>query len=193
MISRTSPVAHAQVAVRTSTDHMLGPESAPITLIEYGNYQCAECGRAESKVRRLLATYRQQLRLVFRHLPIVQLYPHAELAAEAAEAAAAQGKFWAMHRQLFSWPHRFRLTDLIKNAQVIGLDMTRFHAEMADRIHIQKVHEHRRVAELNDLHTTPTFILNGKQLDVSQGINMLEEAVHALRSTHATKSLERQT
>jgi len=111
----------------------------------------------------------------------MELHPHAELAAEAAEAAAAQGKFWEMHHLLFSAPHHLALPDLTKHAQAISLDMTRFHAEMADHIYTQRVQEHRRAAELSDVRTTPTFILNGKLIDISPGFDKLEEAFHALQ------------
>jgi len=113
------------------------------------------------------------------------LHLHSELAAEAAEAASAQGKFWAMHRLLFGAPNHLRLADLTKHAQSIDLDMTRFHAEMADRIYTQRVQEHRRAAKLSDLHTTPAFILNGKLIDTSSGLDKLEAAVHALKRPHA--------
>ena len=177
----------------SSADHILGYEDAPYTLLEYGDYECPACAQAEPMTRHLVESFGPQLRFVFRHLPLVELHPHAELAAEAAEAAAAQGKFWEMHRLLFGAPHHLTLPDFTKHAQAIGLDMTRFHAEMADRIYTQRVQEHRRAAELSNLHTTPTFILNGKLVDISPGFDKLEEAFHSLRSPYAAKSLERQT
>jgi len=90
-----------------------------------------------------------------------------------------------MHRLLFGAPNHLSLADLTKHAQSIGLDMTRFHAEMADRIYTQRVQEHRRAAKLSNLHTTPAFILNGKLIDTSSGFEKLEVAVHALKKQHA--------
>jgi protein-disulfide isomerase len=189
MSPQPPPVTDDHQAGLSAADHMMGLEDAPFTLLEYGDYECPYCAVAEPKVRRLVETFGPQLRFVFRHLPLVELHPHAELAAEAAEAAAAQGKFWAMHRLLFGAPNHLSLADLTKHAQTIGLDMTRFHAEMADRIYTQRVQEHRRSAVLRDVHTTPTFILHGKVIDISSGFDRLEEAVHALKSPHAAKSL----
>jgi len=185
-----SPVADVHQAGLSAADHMVGLKDAPITLLEYGDYECPHCAQAAPKVRHLVETVGPQLRFVFRHLPLVELHPHAELAAEAAEAAAAQGKFWVMHRLLFGAPHHLALADFTKHAQSIGLDMTRFHAEMADRIYTQRVQEHRRAAALSDVHTTPTFILNGKVVDISPGFNKLEDAVNALKKRHGAKYLQ---
>ncbi len=184
MHPQASPVTDAHETGLTAADHTLGHADAPFTLLEYGDYECPACARAEPQVRHLVEAFGPQLRFVFRHLPLVELHPHAELAAEAAEAAAAQGKFWAMHRLIFGAPHHLTLPDLTQHAESIGLDMTRFHAEMADRIYTQRVQEHRRAAALRDLHTTPAFILNGKLVDTSSGFDQLQQAVHALRSRH---------
>lgn len=180
-----TPAASVHPTGLTAADHALGDEDAPFTLLEYGDYECPASARAEPKVRHLLETFGPQLRFVFRHLPHLELHPHSELAAEAAEAAAAQGKFWEMHRLLFGAPNHLSLADLTKHAQTIGLDMTRFHAEMADRIYTQRVQEHRRAAKLSDLHTTPAFILNGKLIDTSSGLDKLEAAVRALKRSQA--------
>ena len=181
MKTHPSPVADIHEAGLSAADHAQGFDDAPITLVEYGDYECHACGQVEPKVRHLVETFGPQLRFVFRHLPLVELHPHAELAAEAAEAAAAQGQFWEMHRLLFGAQHHLTLADLTKHAETLGLDMTRFHAEMADRICTQRVQEHRRAAQLNDLHTTPTFILNGKRIETSAGFDKLEAAARALK------------
>ncbi len=186
----TSPVAQSHQAGLSAADHMMGLEDAPFTLLQYGDYECPHCAIAEPKVRHLVETFGPQLRFVYRHLPLMALHPHAELAAEAAEAAAAQGKFWAMHRLLYGAPNHLTLADLTKHAQAIGLDMTRFHAEMADHIYTQRVQEHRRAAALSDVHTTPTFILNDRVIDTSPGFDKLETAAHALRHPHAPEKLD---
>ncbi|MFT5933465.1 MAG: protein-disulfide isomerase [Hydrogenophaga sp.] len=185
MHPQPAPIAGVHPTGLTADDHALGDADARFTLLEYGDYQCTYSAEAEPKVRHLVDTFGPQLRFVFRHLPHLELHPHSELAAEAAEAAAAQGKFWEMHRLLFGAPNHLSLVDLTKNAQSIGLDMTRFHAEMADRIYTQRVQEHRRAAKLSNLHTTPAFILNGKLIDTSGGLEKLEAALHALKRPRA--------
>ena len=187
------PAAELHQAGLSAADHSQGYDDAPITLLEYGDYECPACGQAEPTVRHLVDTFGPQLRFVYRHLPQVELHPHAELAAEAAEAAAAQGKFWAMHRLLLGAQHHLAMADLTKHAQSIGLDMTRFHAEMADRIYTQRVQEHRRAAQLSNLRTTPSFILNGRLVNVSRGFGSLEAAAHAIRSPHPAIRVEQQT
>lgn len=163
----------------TAADHSLGLEDAPITLLEYGDYECPACAKAAPVVRQLVERFGPQLRFVFRHLPLVELHPYAELAAEATEAAAAQGKFWEMHHLLSDSPHHLSLPNLTQYAQTIGLDMSRFHAEMADHIYTQRVQEHRRAAALGGVHKTPTFILNGQRVDTSDGLDILELAIQA--------------
>ena len=178
-----TPAAEDPEVGLSTADHMLGLEDAPVSLLAYGDYECPVCAQAEPITRHLVQRFGPELRYVFRHLPLLEQHPHAELAAEAAEAAAAQGKFWEMHGLLFGAPNHLTLPDLTQHARTIGLDMTRFHAEMADRIYTQRVQEHRRSAELIGVHTTPAFILNDQWVDVSAGLEKLEEAVQALTST----------
>lgn len=178
-IPNPSSAAPDHQAGLSAADHSVGLEDAPITLLEYGDYECPHCAKAAPVVRQLVERFGPQLHFVFRHLPLLELHPHAELAAEAAEAAAAQGKFWEMHHLLFASPHHLSLPNLTQHAQAIGLDMTRFHAEMADHIYTQRVQEHRRAAALSDVHTIPTFFLNGKRVDTSDGLDMLEAAMQA--------------
>lgn len=186
MNTLTSSNIDVQVAGLTAADHSLGSADAPVTLLEYGDYECPACAQVEPLTRHLVDTLGENIRFVFRHFPLVEVHPNAELAAEAAEAAAAQGRFWEMHRLLFSTPHHLALADLTKHAEAIGLDMTRFHAEMADHIYTQRVQEHRRAGELTHLRATPAFLINGKVVDVSFGLDKLEEAVHALTGAVAT-------
>ena len=166
-------------AARAAADHMLGDAHASLTLLEYGDYECPACIKAEPLRQGLVETFGKRLRFVFRHYPLMQLHPHAELAAEAAEAAAAQGKFWEMHHLLFSQPLHLTLPALDAHAQSIGLDMIRFNGEMADRIYTQRVQEHRRAGDQSNLRATPAFFLNGRIVDVSFGLEKLEQAVHA--------------
>jgi protein-disulfide isomerase len=125
-----------------------------------------------------------RLRFVFRHFPWVELHPNAELAAEAAEAAAAQGQFWPMHDLLFAQAHHLGLPALAGYAQELGLDMTRFDAEMKDRVYTQRVQEHRRAGERSGLRATPAFFLDGVAIDAASGFEALEGAVHAALMGH---------
>jgi protein-disulfide isomerase len=165
-------------AALTAADHLLGDPRASLTLLEYGDYECPTCIQAEPLTRHLVEAFGKRMGFVFRHFPLLELHPHAELAAEAAEAAAAQGQFWAMHRLLFSQPHQLGLPALASHAQSIGLDMNRFNAEMADRIYTQRIQEHRRAGERSGVRATPAFFLNGIPVDVSFGFEKLEAAIH---------------
>jgi protein-disulfide isomerase len=162
-----------------AADHVLGDVHAKLTLLEYGDYECPVCIQAEPLTQHLVDTHRGRLCLVFRHYPLIEVHPNAELAAEAAEAAAAQGKFWPMHHMLFAQFDHLTPTALAGYAQSIGLDMNRFNAEMGDRIYTQRVQEHRRAGERSGVRATPAFFLNGQVVDVSFGFDKLEEAVHA--------------
>jgi protein-disulfide isomerase len=161
----------------SATDHRQGKPNAALWLLEYGDYECPFCIQAEPLTRHLVDTFGDRMAFVFRHFPQVEIHPHAELAAEAAEAAAAQGKFWPMHHALFKQTHHLGLPALAGYAESIGLDMLRFNAEMADRIYTQRVQEHRRAGTRIGLRATPTFLLNGAIVDVSFGLDHLEAAI----------------
>lgn len=161
------------------SDHVTGAAHAALTLTEYGDYECPSCGAAEPVTRHLMETFGDRLRFVFRHYPLLDVHPHAELAAEAAEAAAAQGKFWQMHHLLMSNQHHLTLPALAQYAEQLELDMNRFNAEMADRIYTQRVQEHRRAGDQLRLHASPSFFLNDTLVDVSFGLKRLESAVRA--------------
>ena len=142
-------------------DHALGSQTAPVTLLEYGNFECLHCGRAYpviKEIQRLLGDY---LYFVFRNFPTARTHPHAMRAAEAAEAAAAQGKFWEMHDELFT--HQQALDDnaLSRYARRISLDVTRFARDMADNTFLKQVEAEYQTA-LFDEHVTgtPTFYIN---------------------------------
>jgi protein-disulfide isomerase len=169
----------AAISALSGADHISGNPHAAVTLVEYGDYECQACMQAEPLTKHLVDTFGRRLRFVFRHYPLVEVHPHAQLAAEAAEAAAAQGQFWAMHHLLFAQTHHLKLPGLTVYAQAIGLDMHRFNGELADRIYTQRVQEHRHAAEQTGVQTTPAFFLNGAVVDVSFGLQHLEAAVVA--------------
>ncbi len=168
-----------QITGLLAADHIAGSAHAELLLLEYGDYECPSCVEAEPVTLHLIETFGKRMKFVFRHFPLVEVHPHAELAAEAAEAAAAQGKFWPMHHLLFTRLHNLKRGALDQFAQMIDLDLLRFRAEMADRIYTQRVHEHRRSGESIGLRGSPSFFLNGEVVDVSFGIEHLELAVRA--------------
>lgn len=176
----------------SGAEHALGDARASLTLLEYGDYENPACIQAEPMTQHLVEVFGEHLRFVFRHFPLVEVHPNAELAAEAAEAAAAQGQFWAMHHLLFSQQHHLNPAALVTYAQSIGLDMIRFNAEMADRIYKQRVQEHRSAGQLSGVRSAPSFFLNGTPVDVSFGFEKLDEAIRVALDTaehHATGRL----
>src|SRR6187551_3300877 len=122
-------------------DHIRGPADAPVTLVEYGDFECPYCGRAEPVLRELLADFGDELRFVFRNLPLSDVHPRAQLAAEAAEAAAAQGKFWEMHDALLDHQDELDPPALRAYAEELELDVDRFWDEVRRREHAPRVAE----------------------------------------------------
>jgi protein-disulfide isomerase len=176
-----SPQFHAaSLAVPLEpTDHVQGSEHARVTLIEYGDFECPSCKVAASTPKLLLERFPNQLRFVFRHFPLEEAHPHALLAAQVSEAAAAQGKFWPMHDSLFQHQASLKEKDLQRYAADLGLDMVRYKAEMDDRIYLQKVREHIAGARRSHIRATPTFFINGVVQDISFGMQALHDAVGA--------------
>jgi Na+/H+ antiporter NhaA len=144
-------------------DHLRGPAKAPVTLVEYGDYECPYCGRAEGAIRDLLGEFGDEIRYVFRHLPLNDVHPHAELAAEAAEAAGAQGRFWEMHDTLFANQHALEPADLRRYASQLGLDVDRFWDDVSSRAYARHVAEDVRGADESGVAGTPTFFFNGRR------------------------------
>ncbi len=161
------------------TDHMLGSEHAPVTLIEYGDFECPSCKVAVPTPRLLLDRFPNRVRFIFRHFPLEDAHPHAVAAAEAAEAAAGQGKFWEMHDLLFAHQAHLKDVDLKRYADELGLDAARYVAEMDDHIYLQRVREHAEGGRRSHLRATPTFFVNGVVQDISYGMQSLHEAVAA--------------
>jgi protein-disulfide isomerase len=161
------------------TDHVLGPEDARVVIVEYGDFECPNCAQAYPAVKLLLQHFQHNVRFVFRHFPLTEVHPHAERAAEAAEAAAAQRKFWPMHDLLFQ--HETHLDDsaLRAYADQLELDLGRFDAELADRIYRQRVNEHVDGARRSGVRGTPTFFVADVLVDVSFGLDRLFKAVQA--------------
>jgi len=175
MTARTFELA---VAVNSS-DHNLGASHAPVTVVEYGDFECPNCKQAAPAVKLLLERFPGRVRRVWRHFPLEEVHPHALHAALAAEAAAGQDKFWPMHDLLFENPHHLKLPQLRDYAQRLELDMVRYDADMADTVYLQRVREDIEGGRASGVRGTPTFFLNGAVQDVSFGLQRLFEKVQA--------------
>jgi Na+/H+ antiporter NhaA len=159
-------------------DHIRGPDDAPVSLVEYGDFECPYCGQAEPVVRELLRDH-GDVRYVFRHLPLTDVHPHAQRAAEAAEAAAAQGRFWDMHDLLFRHQDALEVKDLVRYANELDLDTQRFTDELRTREYAPRVAEDVADAEASQVTGTPTFFINGRRHRGAYDVATLEDAVHA--------------
>jgi Na+/H+ antiporter NhaA len=171
------------VAVDPSQDHIRGPKKdAIVTLVEYGDFECPYCGQAEPAVRGLIKEY-GELRFVFRHLPLTDVHPHAQMAAEAAEAAALQDKFWEMHDALMDHQGDLTFRDLLGYAGDLGLDTEKFEAELRahDRT-VAKVAEDVESADLDSVSGTPTFFVNGRRHHGAYDLETLKEAVRTAKA-----------
>jgi NhaA family Na+:H+ antiporter len=144
-------------------DHIRGPVDAPLTLVEYGDFECPFCGRATGVVEELERQFGDRLRYVFRHTPLVDVHPHALLAAEAAEAAAAQGRFWEMHDRLFAHQDELGPGDLLEHAAAIGLDLPRFSRDLGTSRYARRVRDDVASAEAGGVTSTPTFFVDGRR------------------------------
>ncbi len=170
-----------ELAVPVSAmDHLLGPDHAPLTIVEYGDFECPNCQQAAPAVKLILKRHENRVRFVFRHFPLEEVHPHALLAAEATEAAGAQGRFWAMHDLLFDHFGELQPSQLRARAQQLNLDLARFDAELDDEIYRQRVREHQAGGRTSGVHGTPAFFVDGKLFDVSFGMRALAERVSAL-------------
>jgi Na+/H+ antiporter NhaA len=162
-------------------DHVRGGESAPVTLLEYGDYECPYCGQAEPVIRELLASFGADLRYVWRHLPLNDVHPNAQMAAEAAEAAAAQGAFWEMNDILLDHQDALDMRDLTRYADELGLDTDRFWDDLHRREHAARVAEDVSSADASGVAGTPTFFINGRRHQGAYDIDTLTKAVKAAK------------
>ncbi|WP_347277416.1 thioredoxin domain-containing protein [Pseudanabaena sp. FACHB-2040] len=151
----------------SSRDHSQGLETAAVTLVEYGDYQCPHCAEAHQIVRSLQQQLQGQIQFVFRHFPCPDLHPQAQQAAEAVEAAAGQGQFWQMHHCLFTQQHALEAADLVEYAAVIGLDAMQFLRDLADRVYADRVQQDTASGIASGVNHTPTFFINRTRYDGS--------------------------
>jgi Na+/H+ antiporter NhaA len=162
-------------------DHIRGSEDAPVTLVEYGDFQCPYCGQAEGMIRELLASFGDDVRYVWRHLPLNDVHTNAQMAAEASEAAAAQGRFWEMYDTLLGHQGELSPSDLMNYAQELGLDVDRVADELRRREHAPRVGEDVASADESGVSGTPTFFVNGRRHYGAYDTATLSDAVRAAR------------
>ena len=163
-------------------DHIRGPESAPVTLVEYGDYECPYCGQAEVVIRQLLDDFGDELRYVWRHLPLSDVHFNAQMAAEGAEAAAAQGAFWSMHDRLLAEQDELTTTDVKRHAKELGLDVERFWDELRRREYAERVDEDVASADASGVAGTPSFFINGQRHQGAYDVETLARAVRTARA-----------
>jgi protein-disulfide isomerase len=156
-------------------DHVLGPADAAVTVVNYGDYQCPDCHRQHREVLKMIEELRNSVRFVYRHFPLVKIHPNALRAAEAAEAAGAQGKFWEMHRLLFTRPDKLSDRDLRRHAREIGLDLKQFDSEMAGSTYAAQILKDYYNSINHEISGTPTTFING-ELYAMTGIDLLNAA-----------------
>ena len=171
--ARVDPRLHPDEAI----DHIRGPASAPVTVIEYGDFECPSCVQAHGAIAIMLAHFANQVRFVFRHFPLREVHPHAELAAEASEAAAAQGRFWPMHDMLMAHSPHLKPKHLLDYAGQLRLDIARYENEMKDHVYLQRVQEHVHSGQQLGVRATPAFYVNGVFIDVSFGLQHLQASI----------------
>jgi Na+/H+ antiporter NhaA len=184
LLGGDAPIVDLAVPVDPERDHIRGPSEAPVTLVEYGDFECPYCGQAEPVVRELLADF-GDVQYVWRQLPLTDVHPHAQLAAEASEAAAAQGDFWGMHDLLLLHQGDLEPHDLARYAGELGLDVERFDEDLRTQEHAGRVAEDVDSADLSGVTGTPTFFLNGSRHLGAYDIASLSAAVRAARGRAA--------
>jgi Na+/H+ antiporter NhaA len=168
--------------VDPARDHVRGADDALVTLVEYGDFECSYCGQAEPVVRQLLASFGDELRYVWRHLPLNDVHSSAQIAAEAAEAAAAQGRFWEIYDALLAHQDSIGASDLRRYAQELELDVERFWEDLRHHEHAPRIAEDVASADASGVSGTPTFFINGRRHHGAYDIDTLTAAVRSTRA-----------
>ena len=175
LLGTSETIVDLATPVDPGRDHIRGPEGAAITLVEYGDFECPYCGIAEPVIRELLAD-RADVRYVWRHLPLNDVHPYAQLAAEAAEAAAAQGAFWPMHDLLLAHQGELRVLDLVGYAESLGLDIDRFRDDLLRRAGSSQIAQDVDSADMSGVSGTPSFFINGHRHNGAYDVDALRSA-----------------
>ncbi len=158
-------------------DHVQGPETAPVTLVEYGDFECPHCAAAHVILKQVRKRMGDKLRFVFRHFPLTQIHPHAESAAEASEAANALGQFWEMHDLLFENQPKLNSSNLLMFAKQLGLDTERLARELGEGAYRERVRADFLSGVRSGVNGTPAFFINGVRYDGSWDMEPLVEAL----------------
>ncbi|MGH3084517.1 MAG: DsbA family protein [Gaiellaceae bacterium] len=176
-MSKTQWESALTLPVNEDRDHIQGPPEAAVTLVEYGDYECPYCGAAYPIVKEVQERMGERLRFVFRNFPITTSHIHAEQAAEAAEAAAAQGRFWEMHDLLYENQQHLGDEDLRAYARQLGLEVEPFDQELTEHVHAERVREDFMSGVRSGVNGTPTFYTNGSRYDDSYDVDTLLAAL----------------
>jgi Na+/H+ antiporter NhaA len=189
LLGAAEPLVDLYLDVDPERDHVRGPQDAPVTVVEYGDFECPYCGLAEPAVRDLLREF-GDVRYVWRHLPLTDVHPHAQLAAEASEAAADQGAFWEMHDLLLDHQDALRPDDLVGYAERLGLDLDRFSTTLFEHRTVNRIADDVDSADLSGVSGTPTFFVDGRRHYGEYDVATLSEVVRAAgaRATLAAES-----
>lgn len=176
--------------VDPTRDHVRGDPDAIVTVVEYADFECPFCGRAEPTIRELMQNAgADHLRYVFRHLPLADVHPHAQLAAEASEAAAAQGAFWEMHDRLYEHQDQLTPKDLVGHARELGLDVERFTDDLRERRHLKRIERDVDSADESGVSGTPSFFINGRRHHGVYDIEALRAAVRTAKQRAKSQRL----
>jgi len=178
LLGTSATIVDLAEPVDVERDHIRGPQESLVTLVEYGDLECPYCGQAEPVVRELLRDF-TDVTYVWRHLPLDDVHPHARMAAEATEAAHAQGAFWPMHDLLFEHQDALRFADLVSYAEQLGLDTKRFADDLRNREFAARVAGDVDSADLSGVSGTPTFFVNGRRHNGAFDLATLSAAVKA--------------
>jgi Na+/H+ antiporter NhaA len=181
LLGRSDTIVDLAAPIDPERDHIRGPEDAPVTLVEYGDFECPYCGQAESVLRELLGDF-GDVRYVWRHLPLNDVHPHAQLAAEASEAAAEQDAFWEMHDRLLDHQDALRWSDVVRYADELDLDLDRFQEDLRRHGSTHRVAQDVDSADLSGVSGTPTFFINGRRHYGAYDIDTLSREVRAARA-----------
>jgi Na+/H+ antiporter NhaA len=184
LLGTSEPIVDLAIPVDPERDHVRGPDEAPVTVVEYGDFECPYCGQAEPVIRELLRDF-GDVRYVWRHLPLNDVHPHTQLAAEASEAAAAQHAFWDMHDMLLTHQNALERSDLVGYAAELGPDVARFADDLDDHAGAARIAEDVDGADLSNVSGTPTFFVNGRRHYGAYDIDTLSKAVRTARARTA--------
>ena len=185
MVMQSPPMLTVPVSER---DHVAGTTNAPLQLVEYGDYECPYCGAAHGVVKEIQRRLGRDLAFVFRNFPLVSAHPHALIAAEAAEAAGAQGRFWPMHDRLFEHQHLLDERSLVRHALAVGVpDMERFAGDLKDHRYVPRIRDDLASGARSGVTGTPTFFVNGVRHDGGHDAASLMQALLAAR-VHAGRA-----